>query len=199
MTRTTSFLHTSLFSMTLIAGAALVGCVDSTEPTTGDVESALVSQAGTAPIASIGEVRMDDSGVAVASPGWTQTEPGLWTNSASPGANTIVTGAEGHARAIAKTESALATLRANDGSAQEIQQQEAYLASLQDAAARIATSSDITPRVTCNIGFVIGPSSPIIPGFIGAFAGAQLSCSVGTQVFTVQAQACTDFGCGPVS
>jgi hypothetical protein len=31
------------------------------------------------------------------------------------------------------------------------------------------------------------------------FAGAQLSCTGGTQVFTVQAQVCTNLGCGPVA
>lgn len=45
----------------------------------------------------------------------------------------------------------------------------------------------------------LAPSSLIFPGFVGMFAGAQLSCTGGTQVFTVQAQVCTNFGCGAVS
>jgi hypothetical protein len=105
MTRT-SVLHTSLVSLSLISGVALVGCTDAAESTTGAVESTVVGQPAT---------------------------------------------------------------------------------------------SAIAPRVTCSIAIGTIPSSALVPGFIGIFAGTQLSCSVGTQVFTVTSQACTDLGCGPIN
>jgi hypothetical protein len=200
MIHTSSFLRTFLLSITAFAGAfALTGCMDSSSPATGAVESAVINQPSAPSVKTVSEIQLGDHGAQVTSAGWTQTEPGIFTNPALPGANSIVAGAEGHARAIAHTEAQLASLRANGGFDDEIAQQEAYLAALHSAAANIAASADISPRVTCNIGFVFGPSSPVIPGFVGALAAAQLSCSVGTQVFTVQAQACTNLGCGPIS
>ncbi|HEY0483721.1 MAG TPA: hypothetical protein VGD37_39655 [Kofleriaceae bacterium] len=200
MTRSNSFLHNSLVSMTLIAGGvAATGCVDPAEPATGSVQHTIISNGGASPVSPLGEVRVTGDRVSLASAGWTQTDPGIWTSSSKTGTGSIVIGAEGHQRAIARAETDLAALRAGGGSPEALQQQEAYLDNLKSAAEAIATQGVVPFAVSCNIGFVIGPSSPIIPGFIGAFAGAQLVCTGGTQVFTVQAQACTNFGCGPVS
>jgi hypothetical protein len=201
MTRLNELLRNPFVSMTLIAGATLAtGCVDGTEPATSSVENAIMAGTGPSPVAPRGEIRVDGDRVSLASPGWTQTAPGIWTGSSKDGVGSIVIGAEGHQRAIAKAQDDLAALRANGGSADAVQQLETYLDNLQAAADLIAAQPAAPPPpVTCSIGPVIGPSSPIFPGFIGAFAGAVLSCSVGVQVFTVQAQACTDFGCGPVS
>jgi hypothetical protein len=192
-------LRTSFLSIPLLAGAVLAtGCMDA-EPTTGTGESAILSGVGPSPVAPISEVRVVGDRVSLASPGWTQTAPGIWTASSKAGEGSIVIGAEGHRAAIARTEAALAALRANGGSTEAIERQEAYLGNLKDATQRIAIQPPVTQAVSCNIGFVIARSSLIFPGFIGMFAGAQLSCTGGTQVFTVQAQVCTDFGCGAVS
>jgi hypothetical protein len=200
MNRSTSFLRTSFVSMPLLAGAVLAtGCVDMTEPTTDTGEHAIVNQVGLSPVAPIGEVRVAGGRISLASPEWAQTDPGIWASSSRDGAGSIVIGAEGHRVAITKGKADLAALRASGGSTEAIEQQEAYLGSLEAATQLIASQPAVSLTVSCTIGFVIGASSPIIPGFVGAFAGAQLSCTGGTQVFTVQAQACTNFGCGPLA
>ncbi len=192
----TSILRTSLVSLSLIAGAALAGCLDAAEPTTSDVESTVVHQPATAPLASGAQVQLSGTAASLTGAGWTESAPGIFTNTANPGASSVIMGAAGHASAIARTEAALADLRASGGSADAIRQQEAYLGQLKLAAASISANA-ISPRVTCNIATGAIPSSALVAGFIGIFAGAQLSCSVGTQVFTVTSQACTDLGCGP--
>jgi len=200
MTRMISSLGNHVISMTLVAGSVLAtGCMDPVEPTTSAAEHAIVNRPGLSPVAPLQEVQVTGDRVSIASAGWAQAAPGMWTGSSAGGAGTVIVGAEGHRQAIAKAERDLAALRASGGDVDKAQQQEAYLAHLQEAADLISTGPVVTAAVTCNIGFVIGPSSPLIPGFIGEFAGAQLQCAGGTQVFTVQAQACTNFGCGPVS
>jgi hypothetical protein len=207
MNRSISFLRTSFISMPMLAGAVLAtGCVDAAEPTTqageNDLgtqagEDDLVIQGGSSPVASLAEVRVEGGRTSLVSPGWTQTAPGIWASSSKTGVGSIVVGAEGHRVAIAKGETELAALRANGGSAEAIERQEAYLDNLKAGARLIATQPDVSLAVSCNVNFVYGPSSPIFVGFVGWFAGAQLSCTGGTQVFTIQAQACTNIGCGP--
>lgn len=200
MDRSISLLRTSFISMSLLTGAVLAtGCVDAAEPTTNTGEDDLVTEGGSSPVAPLGEVRVAGDRTSLASPGWTETDPGIWTSSSKAGVGSIVVGAEGHRVAIAKGETELAALRANGGSAEAIERQEAYLGNLKAAAQLIATRTAAPLAISCNIGFVIVPSSLIFPGFVGMFAGAELSCTGGTQVFTVQAQACTNFGCGPVA
>jgi hypothetical protein len=200
MTHSISFLRTSFLSIPLLAGAMLAtGCLDEAEPTTSTDTQDLVTQAGASPVAALAELRVAGGSTSMASPGWTQTAPGVWASSSKSGTGSIVVGAEGHRIAIAKGKTELAALRANGGSAQAIAQLEAYLGNLEAGAQRIATQPAVPQAVSCNIGFVVAPSSLVFPGFVGVFAGAELSCTGGTQVFTVQAQACTDFGCGPVA
>lgn len=191
--------------MALLAGGALAtGCVDSAEPATGSADTAITNQAdmvinraGFAPTAPSAELQVAGGHVSLASPGWTETAPGIWANASKDGANSIVIGAEGHKRAIAQVGQDLAALRAAGAAPELIQQKEEYLKNLEAAMQRIS-SQGVTPLATsCNIGFVIQASSPIT-GVIGEFAGAQLVCFGGTQTFTVQTQACTDLGCGPV-
>jgi hypothetical protein len=50
------------------------------------------------------------------------------------------------------------------------------------------------PRVTCNLNFYIGISSPVV-GFVGEAAIGQLDCLDGVVTTTITTQACTDFGC----
>jgi hypothetical protein len=200
MIRMISSLRNPFISMTLVAGSVLAtGCVDSAEPTTSAVEHALVNRPGLSPVAPLQEVQISGDRVSITSAGWTQAAPGIWSGKSAGGAGTVIVGAEGHRQAIAQAEHDLEALRASGGSVDQVQQHEAYLAHLQSAADLIATQAIVPRALSCNIGFVIGPSSGIIPGFVGEFAGVQLVCTGGTQVFTVQAQACTNFGCGPVS
>jgi hypothetical protein len=186
-----SLFRTSFVSLTLIAGVALAGCTDAAEPT-----DTTVGQPDTTALASGAQVQLAGSSASLTGQGWTQTAPGVFTNTASPGANSVVMGAQGHASAIATTQAKIADLRANGGAADAISQQEGYLRQLQIAASHIAADA-ISPRATCSIAIGTAPSSALVPGLVGIFAGAQLSCSVGTQVFTVVSQACTNLGCGP--
>jgi hypothetical protein len=198
MTRSLSSLRTSFVSIIALAGGGLVtGCVDAVEPITDSTEHAIVQQEGTAPYAPVGTIRIEGDRVSQETPGWTQTAPGLWTGSSGGVSGSIVVGAEGHRLAIARAEKELARLRASGDSSEAIERQEAYLDRL-EATAELIPPPTGEQSLICNIQFVFGPSSPLIPGFIGAFAGAQLSCIDGVQVFTVQAQACTNIGCGPV-
>jgi hypothetical protein len=189
--------------MALIGGGALAaGCVDASEPApaTGTVAHTLVSQPAPASLAPTASLRVTGQALSLDSAGFTQAAPGVWQSTTGGSVNRIVVGAEGHRAAIASTERELAALRADgsDAALAQIESKQAYLATLHSAAAQIAAQAAPPPPLSCNIGFVIGPSSPIV-GVVGAFAGVVLSCVDGNQLFTVQAQACTDFGCGPVA
>lgn len=199
MNRFDSVLRSPLLAMTLtVAATAATGCVDPAAPPPDTVDHVVVNQTGPLPATPVAEIQVVGDQVTLASAGWTRTAPGVWANASAAGSTSLVIGAEGHRSAIARAEQDLAALRAAGADGVAIEQQQAYLDGLQTTTARLAAAAP-PPPVSCNITFVIGPSSPIIPGFIGEFAGAQLVCTGGTQVFTVQAQACTDFGCGPVS
>ncbi|MEO7733851.1 MAG: hypothetical protein ABIY55_23000 [Kofleriaceae bacterium] len=209
MTASTSFLRNPFVSLTLLTtGVLAAGCIDPTgpaaDPAADQLEQAVISGAvvdGASPglAAAIGQLEIHGDHITMASPGWTQTVPGQWTGAGKSGSASVVVGAEGHRRAIADTTHAIAALREAGAAADEIQRQQAYLARLEVAALEISDRGAVPQAVSCNLGFVIDASSLLIPGFVGEFAGVQLVCTGGTQVFTVQAQACTDFGCGAVS
>lgn len=50
------------------------------------------------------------------------------------------------------------------------------------------------PRVTCNLNFYIGVSSPVV-GFVGVAAIGQLDCLDGAAATTITTQVCSDLGC----
>jgi len=184
-------------------------------PTTDTTEAAvsakqvIPNEAGSSSIAMQSVVHLERTtkgdALSIASTGWRETAPGVWESSAQESGSRIVIGAQGHQFAIAQAEKDLsalhdrAALRAggDPAIASAIRQQEAQLKNLQDAAQALAqTPGPVTQAVSCNIGFLNGPSSPLT-GFFGALAGSQISCTGGCQTFTVQALACTNFGCTP--
>lgn len=149
----------SFVSMALIASSAATGCVDSSQP---------ASPEGTGTTANhILITGQDDlSGVpwqtaqyqrtaqgdaaTVSGPGWTQTAPGAWTNSA----HGITTTMKIEPVAI--------------------------------------TPGQPSPALTCNIAHYIGPSSPVVPDFIGEAAIGQVDCINGTGRAFIITQACSD-------
>ena len=218
MSHSNSIVRTSFLSMNLIAcGALATGCVASSdlEPTTDTAEAAvsakqvILNEAGSSSIVMQSVVHLERTtkgdALSIASPGWRETAPGVWESSAQESGGRIVIGVQGHQSAIAQAKKDLAALRdraalragGDPAIASAIGQQEAQLKNLQDAAQALAqTPGPVTQAVSCNIGFLNGPSSPLT-GFFGAVAGTQISCTGGCQTFTVQALACTNFGCSP--
>jgi hypothetical protein len=215
MKRSYSIFSVPFISAFVIACSAVTtGCTASTDPeaTTDSAEEALINESGPMSVPAQGEVRIERAGEAfslVPGAALKETAPGVWESEGDDGASRIVVGVEGHQWAIEQAEKDLADLV--DRSAQRadsdpdsvlmdaIQQSEAHLKNLKDAAQGIAAAQGTTPQaVSCNIGFYTGPSSPVV-GTYGAAALTQVACSGGCQVFTISAQACTNFGCSPVA
>jgi len=55
-----------------------------------------------------------------------------------------------------------------------------------------STPGQPPPPLTCNIAHYIGPSSPVIPDFIGEAAVGQVDCVDGTGRFFINTEACSD-------
>ena len=90
MNRSNSVLRNPLLSLALTAvGVLATGCVDSAESTTDTVEHVVVNQHGALPVAPLGEIRVVGDQVSLASPGWTETAPGMWTRSSAGDATSI--------------------------------------------------------------------------------------------------------------
>ena len=122
----------------------------------------------------------------------------VWLDPALTGSSNIVIGAEGHRIAIERVQNELDALyQRADVKPSVIEQQEAYLAVLVDAARQISTRPAAPQAVTCSVVPMIAPSSSL--GFrIGIFAGHQAVCSGGCQAITTTPSACTDLvGCSP--
>lgn len=208
MSHSYSNLRNPFSAMTLIVGGLLAtGCMDApaSEPTADGAEVVLIDERGAVSLPVQGEVRLartsEGERFSIASPGWSETAPGIWKSAAQGGAGGIIVGAEGHRSAIEQAEKELAALydraarQQDDAVTRAIEQKEAHLDNLKDAARAVGTTQDDTAlAATCNIGFLNGPSSPYM-GFIGAFGAAQVSCTGGCQWFTIEAEACTNFGC----
>lgn len=188
----------SLFgSLSLLAcGLLAAGCMDSAQPT-AEENSQVINQTVTSAMSVQSQMTFKRSSqgesMQVNGEGWTQSAPGIWQN----GDQKLIAGVEGHKNAIAQTEQQLASLRdrlsTDPRLAQLIAQSEQSLESLKEASKDPGPS----PQVTCNIGFLLGPSSPNF-GTVGAVAASLIDCLDGCVQFTSQAQACTDFGCSPV-
>lgn len=215
MNRSSSIFAAPFFSMTLIAcSAAAIGCMASSEPdpTTDSAEETLINESGALSVPMQSEIRLErtaegDSLSIAPSKAWKETAPGVWESEAQGGASRIVVGAEGHRSAIEQAEKDLSALYdqaalqadAEPAAIETIRQSEAHLKNLKDAAQSLAAVQGIAPlAVSCDISFYTGPSSPVL-GTYGAAGLAQVSCSGGCQTFTISAQACTNFGCGPLS
>jgi hypothetical protein len=179
-------------SLSLFACSALVvGCAASSEDNTMAID-----ELGASSFQSESAIRMDrtSEGTSMSFVGgnWTQAEPGIFQS----GEQRLVVGLEGHRAAIAQGEKNLQALQQSGASESMLQQSESSLNLLKNAAANLK-DSDPSTQATCNIGFILGPSSPFT-GIVGAIAATQISCSIGVQTFTVQTQACTNFGCSAV-
>lgn len=208
MSHSYSNLRNLVSSMTLIVGGLLAtGCMDApaSEPTAEGAEVVVIDERGAVSLPAQAEVRLTRTSAgetfSIASPGWSETAPGIWSSAAQGDAGGIIVGAEGHRSAIERAEKELAALHDRAARQQDeavtraIAQKEAYLDTLKGTAQAIGTTEDGTALVTsCNIGFLNGPSSPYM-GFIGAFGAAQVSCTGGCQWVTIEAEACTNFGC----
>lgn len=217
-----SILRNPFAAMTLIACAS-TGCVDSAEPesatdqavATISAKQVVLNEFGSSKFPARSKVRLvhTRSGDVLSNEGtaWKATEPGIWESTDQPSAGRIIIGAEGHRRAIARAESDLAALHqraalhGSDGPAvaTAIQQQEAQLESLKDAARAIPLHSTdpgdpINPLVepSCTVDFFNVPSSPFL-GFSGVIGAAQVSCTGACVAVTIQSAACTDLfpGC----
>jgi hypothetical protein len=194
--------QTSLFgSLTLFACSAMAaGCMgssESSEPSessesTNEHNSISLDEVGAAKVASSGQVRVENGSMQILGEGWQSPSPGIFQK----GSHRIIMGAAGHQTALAEAKQGLAAARAG-GDAQLIFQSEANLKSLETSAAAASKDSGPVAQATCNINFILGPSGPLF-GIVGAVGATEISCSVGTQVFTTQSQACTDLGCSPV-
>lgn len=198
-------------SLSLIACSAMaVGCMASPEseptPATDSVEGAIINESEAMSIPMQSNIRLEGSGDALSlapGAGWKELAPGVWESGEEGDARRIVVGAEGHRWAIEQTEKELAGLYERDALQADgdpaaldvIKQKETQLKTLNDAAQAIVAPKVETPQaLSCNIGFYTGPSSPLT-GYFGAAAYTEVSCSGGCQVFTIQAQACTNYGC----
>jgi hypothetical protein len=201
-----------LISATVLACSAMAtGCMASSEPdpSTDSAEEAIINESGPLSIPAQGSMLIERKGEALSiAPGSTmkETAPGVWEN--EDGASRIVVGVEGHQWAIEQAKKDLAELyerssaQADDDSEgavmEAIKQNEAHLKGLEDTAIAMASAVSATPSaLSCNISFYTGPSSPFT-GTYGAAGLTQVSCSGGCQTFTISAQACTNYGCGPV-
>lgn len=203
-------LATAISLSAIVVGSFGCASVDDAEPTTQQVEEALVDESGELSIPTQGDVRLERVGDAdalslVPNASWRQIAPGVFENDAQEGGSRMIVGAEGHQWAIAQAELELADLndqqaakRVEDpaivGAIEKVTEQ---IASLKETARNITGTVGTPQAISCNIGFYTGPSSSI-SGYYGASALAQVSCSGGCQTFTISAQACTNFGCTPV-
>ncbi len=215
MLRTQSIVSNRLICLAMITSSALgAGCMDNPDPAQlantdlpaivdGDQITALPGQA---------ELRYtrtaDGDSIAVTSPGWTESSPGLWQGPESNSGATMIIGAAGHRAAIAEGERRLAQLehQAAQGAdtRAEIEQQSAYLGALKLAEQQIAkqdiartAEANALPAI-CRFDFYIGPSSPIV-GSPGGAALATAVCSQNCQVMTSTSRVCTNIvGCTEV-
>ncbi|MDI3287810.1 hypothetical protein [Polyangium sp. 15x6] len=194
------------FSVALVAGSfVMAGCVASSEPEEAidSATEALIDESGARSIPGQNEMQLERTGDSLAlvpNAAWKELAPGVWENGEQEGAGRIIAGAEGHKWAIEQAEKELSELQAQaeeDPAANDaIERLQAQLANLQETAKNIA-AAPASLTVSCNIGFYTGPSSPV-SGSYGAAALAQVSCTGGCEMFTISAQACTNFGCSPV-
>lgn len=126
---------------------------------------------------------------------WTQEGPGVWLHGESN--QRLVMGEEGHRWAAEQLQAELDALYASGADDSLIAAHEALLAGAQQAAGKAGEQASLA--VSCNIATYNGGSSPFT-GYTGGAALAQISCTGGTVVFTVQTQVCTGtYGCGPVN
>jgi hypothetical protein len=182
----------TISSLSLFACSAMfLGCAAS-ESQEGPQ---LIDEVGTS-FAAQSTVRLERSGqgdqLSIIGGNWTQSAPGVWQS----GDSRMVVGAEGHRTAIALEEKRLSDLQKSGAGAATLLASENELARLRSAAASIK-EPDPSTQVTCNIGFIQGPSSPFT-GATGVIAAAQIVCVDGVVAFTVQSQACVNGGCTPV-
>lgn len=146
-------------SMALIAGGTATGCVDSLQPAspegTGTTATHIVITGQDVPSGVPWQTvqyqrTAQGNKVTMSEQDWTQTAPGVWTNSAHGITTTMK---------IEPVES---------------------------------TSGQASPSLTCNIAHYIGPSSPIVPNFIGEAAIGQVDCIDGTGRVFINTEACSD-------
>lgn len=213
MNRFYSIFAAPFISATVIAcGAMATGCMTSSEPdpSIDSAEESIINESGPLSIPTQGGMLLQRTGKGEAlsvapGAGLKETAPGVWEGD---GASRVVVGVEGHRWAIEEAKKNLADLYERSAVQEDgepdaavmkaIQQSEAGLKNLEDTAIAIASANaDVPSAVSCNVGFYTGPSSAIT-GSYGAAALTQVSCSGGCQTFTISAQACTDYGCGPV-
>jgi hypothetical protein len=194
----------------MVASAALTtGCMDGLQPmASADTDqAAIVDGHQIAALPVQGGIRYthtaDGDSIAVTSPGWTESSPGLWTSPDGNSGPTMIVGAAGHRAALVDGERRLAQLehQAELGAdlGTEIEQQSAYLGTLKHAEQEIAkmTGANALPAI-CNFSFYTGPSSPIT-GLSGATALATASCVQNCQVMTSTFAVCTNIvGCTQV-
>jgi hypothetical protein len=146
-------------SMALIAGVAATGCVDSAQPVStesADPTANHILITGRDALSGIPwqtaqyQWTADGHEVTASGPGWTQTAPGVWTNSAHGITTTM------------------------------------KIVSVQN------TLGLPPPPLTCNLAHYIGPSSPIVPDFVGEAAVGQVDCIDGTGRVFINTEACSD-------
>lgn len=214
MARTRSAVCNQLLCLTMIAySAAVAGCADNMDPVpivNADLPAVLDGEQ-LAAIPWQSEVRYTQTengdAIAVASPGWMETSPGLWKGSEAT-RMTMIIGAAGHRAAIAEAEQRLAVLQHQAGQGAnhqlEIEQQSAQLAGLKHVELEIARLERTSPTGAnalspiCNFSFYIGPSSTfgVAPG--GA-ALATVTCAQACQWTTSSSRVCTNLvGCSAV-
>jgi hypothetical protein len=216
MNRFYSIFAAPFISTTVIALSALAtGCMAAGEPdpATGSAEEAIINETGELSIPAQGGMLLERTGEGDAlSPArgaaMKEIAPGVWESESGDGASRIVAGAEGHQWAIEQAKRDLEGLYERSGAQGDseadpavmdaIKQNEAHLKTLEDAAIAMASATGNAPSaVSCDISFYTGPSSPIT-GAYGAAGLTQVACYGGCQSFTISAQACTNYGCGPV-
>lgn len=184
----------------LVCGSLLAGCAVESEQATEQEAAVLAnsfSSMGETAVKVPSELRLElGKKVSFTGEGWTQASPGVWSKAGTR----IVAGVDGHRAELAERNAELEGLRKRLATepelAGEIAQREAQVKVLEMSLEKAAKGSEISPQVTCNIGFINGPSSPWV-GIVGAIGGAQASCYNGCAYFTIAGQACTNFGCSP--
>jgi hypothetical protein len=214
MSRTRLTFRNQLFCLAMItSGTLAAGCMDSPDPAQiADLDlPAIVDGHRITALPGQAEIRYTRTAkgdsIAVTSPGWTESSPGLWTSPEASDAAKMIIGAAGHRAAIVEGEQRLAQLEQQaalgvDASA-EIEQQSAYLGALKQAEQEIANQvagpagANALPPI-CSFNFYIGPSSPAGAGAGGA-ALASAVCAQACQVMTSTSRVCTNLvGCTPV-
>jgi hypothetical protein len=215
MNRFYSIFAAPFISTTVIAlGALATGCMASGEPdlAAGGAEESIIDETGELSIPAQGGMHLERTaeGDALSPAGaaaMKEIAPGVWESEPGDGASRIVVGVEGHRWAIEQAKKDLEGLYERSSAQRDseadadlmdaIKQNEAHLETLKDAAAMASAPVNALAAASCDIGFYTGPSSPIT-GFYGAAGLTQVVCYGGCQTFTISAQACTNYGCGPV-